>query len=190
MKKIALLAGVLISLSVSAEAKIHEIACRAEGQAEIQEIGSKIFINIRDLNIDQTGHAEIKSYAFTMVNQRTSENQLPPSFNGGGINGKNLKNSVYNGRKYPNHLKFQITSEESQRAGDLELDYADLIISPDYQVIKTIDQANAWDKNWTWQVEVRKYSAVLAYSINDHHGDYLPLDCTSTEIVNEIRIKK
>lgn len=74
--------------------------------------------------------------------------------------------------------------------GNMYIEYADLIFSPDYKVVKTIPQANHWDPTWTWDIEVRQHSAVMPISFNDHHGDYIKLECYTTAQVNEVRGKK
>ncbi len=189
MKAIILTTVVFLSLTSLAQKSINEIVCKTSPEANNPYVKSDVFLKLYDLTVTQNGEAGVKELYFTMINQDASTESTLPQFDSGSIEAKNLKSVSYRGRIYKNHIKFSVTAPANSRSGDLELDYAHLIISPDYTVVKTIDQANHWDKTWTWQIEVRKHSAVLAFSINDHHGDYLQLDCVSSARVNDSKRK-
>lgn len=79
----------------------------------------------------------------------------------------NVRNDPYNGKKYKNHLKFYLNLDGVGYKNQIE--YAYLIISKEPVKIEEI--------NYGRQRMV--FSAVLDVSYNDHHGDYVPLRCTS-----------
>ncbi len=130
--------------------------------------------------------ATIKSYTFTVVNKDMKSYGVMPANATSVSQGENISNVEYDGRKYPDHFKFRVDSGKGiQTIGDQEVQYANLIIAPEYTVAKTVHEHNEWDKTWTWDIEIRKHSAVLDVSFNDHHGDYIKLDCYSIASVND-----
>ena len=78
-----------------------------------------------------------------------------------------LANAKYNGRKYNKHFKFVFDlASVTDRYSDA---YANLIISKEVTSSET-DQYGAI---------VASFHAVLDVTYNDHHGDYIPLTCTT-----------
>lgn len=78
--------------------------------------------------------------------------------------GKDVSNVPYNGRKYKNYLKF--TLELDSLRSRWSQASANLIILP--LPVSTPESRGRVS-----------YKAVLDVSFDDHHGDYIPLTCTS-----------
>ncbi|MGE0762288.1 MAG: hypothetical protein AB7N80_03310 [Bdellovibrionales bacterium] len=187
MKQIVL--GLLVLIGVNAGAAAAKpISLQCES---VDRDGLKVYLTVDGLTVTGEGEetqGKLRSFEMTILNLDEKEYDVIPATSGGSWEGRDVKNTAYSGRRYANHLKFELTRHASKSAGS-QVDYADLIVSPAYLVEKTIPQANHWNKDWTWDIEVRKHSAVLPLSINDHHGDYVPMSCFSTAIVNEKRPK-
>lgn len=79
----------------------------------------------------------------------------------------NIRNGPYNSKKYKNHFKFHLNLNGVGYKNQIE--YAYLIISKDPVKIEVTD----------YRRQRMVFSAVLDVSYNDHHGDYVPLRCTS-----------
>lgn len=143
-------------------------------------VDEKIFIKLND--VDFAAGTALR-YSTSIVLESREWEDMVPDFHAGSVNGENLSAVPYNGTKYKGHIKFDL--DEAPWAGNFSPDKAELIISPEFKVAKTIPQENNWDKTWTWDIEVRKHSAVLDASWDDHHGDYIKLDCYSVVKVND-----
>lgn len=180
--KLLLITAVIFSVTQArAESKtIESIVCKGK------KYDSEVRIHINKLELDENGQAEI-TYMMSLLHEGELGYGFIPDFDAGIITGKQRPNVPYNGKKYPNHLKFPLTEKGSEISKGYSIEYANLIISPAHTVVKSIPEQNHWDKNWTWTVEVRKYSAALDVSFNDHHGDYIQLNCYSTKTVDEKR---
>ncbi len=143
----------------------------------------QIYIQVTDLDFKA---GTIHTASTTIAIPSGSEDWgIVPEMSAGSYTRKNLTKLPYNGRKYSGHLKFDLIGKGTVKAGNFSPDTADLIVSPEYTVVKTIPQQNNWDKSWTWDVEVRSHSAALAANWSDHHGDYIPLNCFSVAMVND-----
>lgn len=186
MKNILLGLSLIASTSVFA-ADIELINCKGV-KSGYGDFVTNIYLNVNKLKVDGKD-ATMKSYDMTIVNTDAAYEGLIPSVSAGSFANKNLVNEAYKGTKYKDHLKFHLTGKGAQSLGEQSLEYAALIINPAYNVEKTIHEGNNWDKTWTWDIEIRKHSAVLSLNFDDHHGDYIKLDCFSTGKVNEKRGK-
>jgi hypothetical protein len=153
-------------------------------RCEAKEKDEQIYIRLEKVSISgDRKTASAKSYSMSIVLKDTDWD-IVPDVQVGTFEGKDLENEGYDGRKYKGHVKFDMTRKAS-RAGDFTPEAADLILSPEYTVSKKIPQKNISDPSWTWDIEVRKHSAVMAAHWDDHHGDYIKLDCYSVAHVND-----
>jgi hypothetical protein len=180
----SVISAAIIALSLNAVAaekvKAIDISCKV---TNAKDANAEAYIKLNDVAFGEDS-ATVKSYTLSVVADNGAEHGLVPDVSSGSFEGKELENLPYNGRKYKGHYKFDLT-RNAQSAGNFHPDNFDLIISPEYTVAKTIPQQNHWDKTWTWDIEVRKHSAVVAANFNDHHGDYLEMDCYSIAHVND-----
>lgn len=187
---ISLLVGLLIpSSSFAADKIIDLIRCEGQKFARYQGFTSKIYLNIDRLKLKDDTSAEIAAFDMTIINDSGKYEGLIPNVNSGALQGETIKNVPYNGKNYPGHLKFPIGPFEDgvQLSGGLYLQHSDLILAPNYTVVKSVPQPNHWDQSRKWTLEVRKHSAVLDINFNDHHGDYIKIDCYSSEVVEDKR---
>ncbi len=166
--------AVLGSSAFAAEKKTIDISCQASKGAY-----ERIFVKLDDVDFEA---GSVERWSASISSEEKSYDLVPDGWFGS-TNGENLKVVPYKGTKYKGHIKFDL--DESEFKGNFSPDRAELILSPEYKVVKTIPQQNNWDKTWTWDLEIRKHSAVLDASWNDHHGDYIQLDCYSVAIVND-----
>lgn len=169
----------------NANKEIYKISCSASGKNS-GFYSTQVYVNLERVNFEA---GTVSTYSATIVNNGGLEYDTYPTMETAALSGRDLKTVPYNGRKYPNHIKLPLLAAKTATAGDFVPETADLILAPHYTVVKTIPQQNHWDKTWTWDLEVRKHSAVLATNFNDHHGDYIPLECYSTAMVNDSRGK-
>ena len=170
-----LILALIATVSFSNQVLAEDITCEAaKGSVE------KIFIKLDDVDF---AAGTVKRYSTSILLESREWENMVPDFEAGSNNGENLSAVPYKGTKYKGHIKFDL--DNRGWAGNFSPDKAELIISPEFKVVKTIPQQNNWDQTWTWDIEVRKHSAVLDASWSDHHGDYIKLDCYSIEKVND-----
>lgn len=81
--------------------------------------------------------------------------------------GKGLKNARYNGSKYKNHFKF----EPKWEGVDADVEWANLIISK--EPVKVSKDSHG--------ATLRVFDAVLDASYDDHHGDYIRVECVNRD---------
>lgn len=182
MKQIILATVIAFTGSVfAAQDNRVDIKCIAERPHDFKG-GSSIYLTLKGADL---AAGTVDFYNLTIVNVSPNEFEHVPDFSAGSTNGKDLKAVKYNGRKYVGYKKFSFYNKGDAVAGAFRPDNASVIINPLYTVVKTIPQSNNWDKTWTWDVEVRKHLAVMPTNFDDHHGDYIPLDCYTWTHVND-----
>ena len=169
----------MVLFSTAALAKTH-LTCDG---GRNYEPGTKIRVlaNIRGLEVSEDKkEATISSYNLSLIIEDQDSNGIVPHVQVGALNGSSRSNLPYSGRKYKGHLKFDL---DGSLAGNAPLEYAYLIVSPEYKVVKRIDHQNMWNPEIKWVEEIREHSAVMDISLDDHHGDYMPMKCWSRESI-------
>lgn len=189
MKALVLFLASVISVSAFATKKPknakepNDIRCETSDEHEFAGT-TMIYINLNQVlfNEDNTA-ATARSFRATMVN-RNLDYDIVPDVNAGTWEGERLATVPYKGKKYVGYVKFDLSHHTFESTG-YNPEKAHLILSPKYTVVKTIPMKNNHDQTWTWDIEVRKHPAVLDANYDDHHGDYIPMNCYSTERVND-----
>lgn len=97
------------------------------------------------------------------------------------VSGSAITNVDHNPRKYKNYLKFDLNAAFATPA----FDQWELLILPEYTVVKEELRHRYWDPSDTYTREYREYPAVMPLRLDDHHGDYVPLKCISVVTVRK-----
>lgn len=172
MKSLFTLILIAFSFSANAELKtIDSLKCYSDRYEQ------KFSIQLGRFQHDtETNEATLSRYKVAVVDESTLGPELGPFQSVDTISSKEKRfNVAYQGRRYKNHVKFDLLEGETE--GDLYVERMNLIISSDYKVVKEVKHQNYWHPEVKWTEEFRQFSAVLDLSFNDHHGDYVPLKC-------------
>lgn len=179
MKKAVLFLIASMSLNAMAElVEIRNIKCFAD------RYGDKISIQIDKLEYDNTSlEGRITSFEMSHVVE-TNPHDVMPFYEVMSFKDKEVESMDYDPDKYVGHMKFNLLAGGN---GYHVAENMNLIISPEYETISDEVECNHWNKNRCWTKEVREYSAVLDLNFNDHHGDYVPLQCISlhSELISQ-----
>ena len=107
-----------------------------------------------------TAHLEVTAVIHFLDKEACDEGEPKVAFTVG-----KLKNVKYSGTKYKNHFKF----EPKWEGVDADVEWANLIISKEPVSVKK-DAHGA---------TLRTFDAVLDASYDDHHGDYIRVQCVN-----------
>lgn len=172
--------------AIAGEIKVGDLNCAGYDKGEQNLADTEIYVTLDDLvfytNKDnKVDGGSARSFKASIIVKDTEWN-IVPTPRVGSWEGKNLENTDYNGRKYEGYLEFDLTENIKARGFP---ETAKLIVSPEYEVVKRIPQTNVFDPSWNWEIEIRKHDARLDTHFDDHHGDYVKMECYSVKRVND-----
>ena len=143
----------------------------------------RLYANLSGFELSEDKkEAFVSRFSLSIIMEDQKTQGIVPHVLVGSMNGEGLKNLPYSGRKYKGHYKFDL---DGQLHGNAPLEYAYLIVSPEYKVVKRVNRQNMWNPDIKWVEEFREHSAVMDISLNDHHGDYMPMKCFSIASIRD-----
>jgi len=162
MSKIFLNLTTLCFLSIFTFANASEykqIECLyAESHVIISDVHNpKFYLKIDKMNVSDSSNAQL-TY---MVSLLLNDDEI-------WVGRESSQTNVsYNGRRYNNHFKFELKLFRASEYNGSSGAVANLIISKEITSTST-DRHGA---------TIQKFDAVLDVHYDDHHGDYIPLEC-------------